>query len=366
MNAPAVKLSFYISRRFTTTILAVFLGCAVLIFLIDFVEVLRKASTVEDVGIGTLLLISLYKVPSLSEQVLPFAVLFGAIAAFLSLSRKSELVVARSAGMSAWQIIVPGVLVAFVIGVAAVTAFNPLSAFLKEEQGRLEASYLGRGGDRLLATSGEGIWLRQEGIDGQSVMHSARVRQNGEILDEVTAFVFDADKRFAERIEARSATLKVGYWDLKEAWVIRPNVEPTFYQAYSISTYLSPTQIRDSIADPEKVSFWGLPAFIAVAERAGLPATAFRLQYQILLARPLFLSAMVIIAATVSMRVFRFGNIGRMIVSGVAAGFALYVATKILADLGENDILPAFLAGWLPGIIGILAGLSVLLYQEDG
>ena len=46
------------------------------------------------------------------------------------------------------------------------------------------------------------------------------------------------------------------------------------------------------------------------------------------------LVAMVLIAASFSLRFFRFGGIAKMVSGGVAAGFVLYVATKLVGDLG--------------------------------
>ena len=50
---------------------------------------------------------SFFRVPQLTERLLPFSVLVGAMACYLALSRRNELVVARAAGMSAWQFVAP-------------------------------------------------------------------------------------------------------------------------------------------------------------------------------------------------------------------------------------------------------------------
>jgi len=100
MAAFSPTLAWYISRRFTVTVIGVFIGCATLIFLVDFVELLRRTADHEDIGMATLLYFSAIKLPSLIEQMLPFAVLVGSIVAYLAMSRKSELVVARSIGVS--------------------------------------------------------------------------------------------------------------------------------------------------------------------------------------------------------------------------------------------------------------------------
>ncbi|WP_319529122.1 LptF/LptG family permease [uncultured Cohaesibacter sp.] len=66
--------------------------------------------------------------PELNERILPFATLFGSIAAFLNLSRRLELVIVRASGMSAWQFISPALFVAAGLGVFAITVYNPVSA----------------------------------------------------------------------------------------------------------------------------------------------------------------------------------------------------------------------------------------------
>ena len=74
---------------------------------------------------------------------MPFAVLVGAMFCYLNLSRRLELVVARAAGVSAWQFIAPAIIIAALIGVALTTIYNPISATLRELSTRLEADLFG-------------------------------------------------------------------------------------------------------------------------------------------------------------------------------------------------------------------------------
>lgn len=128
----------YMANRFVTTILGVFLLMLILIFFIDFVEVLRTGSRRDDVGTGTLALIALLRIPIFAELALPFAVLIGTIGAFLSLSRSSELTIVRAAGVSVWQFLQPGLFVALLLGVLAVTVYNPLASAMKAESERIQ------------------------------------------------------------------------------------------------------------------------------------------------------------------------------------------------------------------------------------
>ena len=132
------------------------------------------------------------------------------------------------------------------------------------------------------------------------------------------------------------------------------------------ATNLTTEQVRETFSTPETVPFWQLPYFIDMAERAGLRATGYRLQYQKLLARPFMLAAMVLLAAAFSLRFFRFGGVQKMVLGGIASGFLLYVMSKLTDDLSNAELLPPIVAAWMPVVVGAMTGFVVLLYQEDG
>ena len=85
-------LARYFSARFFAAMVAMFLICCVLIFFVDFIEILRRSGKYSNEASGFLLVwITLLRLPSYSELTLPFAVLIGTIVIFLMLSRSSEL-----------------------------------------------------------------------------------------------------------------------------------------------------------------------------------------------------------------------------------------------------------------------------------
>lgn len=359
-------LARYFSARFFIAMLAMFLICCVLIFFVDFIEMLRRAGNYSGDVPGLLLAwMTLLRLPSFSELVLPFAVLIGTIGIFLMLSRSSELVVLRAAGVSVWQFTLPAMIVAFLLGVGFVLLYNPIAAVARGEAERLYAAAFGRG-ESLLKTRNAGAWLREDGADGPSVVHSAEVLNQGLELKGVTVFQYDRDHGLTERIEAKRAVLKDGRWELEEVWVSAVGQEPAFYQRYLLSTYLTPTQVRDSLGTVYSISFWDLPNFIQIAEKAGLPATQYRVQYQLLLSRPFLLITMVLIAATCSLRGFRFGNVQINAVFGLAAGFAFFVFAEISRNFAMAGLTSAAAAAWVPVIVAASLALTVLLYKEDG
>jgi lipopolysaccharide export system permease protein len=224
----------------------------------------------------------------------------------------------------------------------------------------------GGGAQTALQATGGGFWVRQKSAEGQSIINATSSADQGIRLGGVIVFTFDPAGKFQDRIEAKAAVLERGFWRLSDARIYAANVPPKDQAQYHLSTNLTAEQVRESFATPETVPFWDLPLYIQIAEHSGLVAAGYRLQYQKLLARPFFLAAMVLLAAAVSLRFFRFGGVQKMILSGVGAGFLLYVLSKVTEDLSKAELMHPAAAAWLPVVVGGLTGLVALLYQEDG
>lgn len=359
----AGTLTRYFGLRFLSAVLLVFFGIFGLVALIDYIEMMRRASDVPNVSAILVAKTSFYRVPQVTERILPFCVLIGAMSCYLNLSRRLELVVARSAGMSAWQFIAPAVMVAFLFGVVATTVYNPISALLQERSKRFEAELFGRSTD---AQSGGPFWLSQRNDDGQAIINAKSSRDQGVSLNGVTVYSFDKEGRFLNRVDARAAVLEPGLWRLLDARIYVLGTLPADRAEYQLKTNLTSEQVRESFATPETVPFWELPLYIKIAEHAGLGASGYRLQFQKLLARPFLMAAMVFLAAAVSLRFFRFGGVQKMVLSGVGAGFLLYVLSKVTEDLTKAELMHPVAAAWLPVLVGGLTGFIALLYQEDG
>jgi len=362
----AGTLQRYFAMRFLGAVAGMFAFVLVLVAVIDYVELMRRTADVQNVSALMVAQTSLFRVPQITERVLPFSMLIGAMICYLSLSRRLELVVARAAGVSVWQFIAPALVVALAFGVVATTLYNPLSAMLDEQAKRLETQIFGEKGGGSLHTSGGTFWLGQRNKNGHTIVNATTSVQQGAVLGGVTVLSFDNDGRFQERVEAPRAVLEPGHWRLQDARIYMNGAAPREERAYLLETSLTPAQVRENFATPETVPFWKLPEYIELARRTGTAAAAYRLQYQKLLARPFLLASMVLLAAAASLRFFRFGGVRNMVLGGILAGFLLYVMSKVVDDMSKADLMHPIVAAWLPVLIGALAGFVALLYQEDG
>jgi len=369
-----LTLSRYIGRHFLMAILATLAIMMVIIGLVELLDLIRRVSNApRPLSFGIVLQLVLLKLPTSAEKIYPFAFMVGSMVALGRLTRNSELVVTRSAGVSVWQFLAPGIAVAIVLGTLFTTVVNPIAASTIARFDRLEAKYVS-GRASLMSILPSGLWLRQVGDDitvgnvraQEYIIHSKRLIQSTLELDTVTVFLFDGDHRFVGRIDAPKATLAPGHWVIESAVLSTTSSRPQSLARYNMPTQLTLSQIQDSFSAPETFSVWQLPAFIAVLEKAGFSALQHRLHFHSLVALPTLLAGMVMLAAVFSLRQPRRGRTGMLVVIGMVTGFLVYFMTNIIYAFGASGGLPIFLAAWAPSLIVLMGASAALLHLEDG
>lgn len=365
-------LHLYFARRFLSSFLTLCLVFFCMIVLVDLVEQVRKFRRNEDVGLPELVQMTLLNSPQAMNQILPLIMMLATIVLFIGLARSSELVVTRASGRSALRALMAPLTVALIIGVLAVTMLNPIVATTTKHYNTLKDEYL-LGGTSAMSISGEGLWLRQGDRNEQSVIRASRTNMDASILYEVTILTFDATSgNPVRRIEAASARLHPGEWELRKAkvWPLvagtNPEVNAQIHDLLLVPSSLTQDRIRNSLGTRESISIWDMPTYIAQLERAGFSSRRHQVWYHSELARPVFLAAMVLIAAAFTMKHTRFGGTGTAVLTAVLLGFALYFIRNFAQILGENGQLPVLLAAWAPPIAAIMLALGLLLNAEDG
>ena len=340
---------------------------AALVMLIDFVEISRGLGSDTDLSGLRILGLMLLKSPAVIVQLLPFVFLFGTLGAFVGLNRRSELVAMRAAGVSAWRFVLPAAGAALVLGILTVTVIGPVAAsgdgLFQRERQRISGSIVS-------GSEQEAIWLREGDGPRQMVIRAARQdRANARLLD-TTFFIYvtspEGRREFTERIDAASASLSAGRWRLIDAVGAQTGQRAVRYATLDLPSSLADEEAFERFARPQSTPFWSLPGQIQRIEDAGFSSTAYRLRLQTLLSTPLAFAAMTILAAAFSLRLMRLGDLARMAVAAVVLGFAFFFLNQFSAAMGSAEVVPPFVAAWLPAILTALAAFTLLFYTEDG
>jgi lipopolysaccharide export system permease protein len=362
------RIERYVLARTLMGVGAALAVISAVILLVQFVNLSRSIGGRADVSSADIFGLTLLSTPAVIQILLPFIFLGGGIAAYVGMNRRSELIAMRASGVSAWRFIMPSAVAAFILGIVAVVAVNPvaaaLSARFEADRAAIMANYLG--------DQPKDIWLRQGDERTQMVIHAkSRDTVQGEArLRGVSLFIYQKNKagqpEFKRRVEAAEAVLRPGFWQLKDVREATPGESSVRSDSLSIRSTLDSEAAVERFASPEAIAFWKLPAAIKQTEDSGFSAAGYRLRFQQLLATPLMFAAMAVLAAAFSLRLVRLGGLAGLVGAGVALGFVVFFFNQFSGALGKADIIPLFAAAWAPVVVALLSGLTVLCYTEDG
>jgi lipopolysaccharide export system permease protein len=335
-----------------------------IVYLFDMIELTRRASD-DDVGLGQLLLMALYKAPEVGQQILPFITLFAALATFRSLTERRELVCIRAAGLSAWQFLLPILTTTFFMSLIYITILHPLSAASMERYQVLENLYFGDG-TKTISVFEDGLWIRQEDDTGNFILKARDLDVENWVFDDISVFFFDGDNNHIQRVDADEATLKPGEWNFNNVSVHQSNAAPRSMGSLRLGTTMTSRTIIESFSDPETISFWRLPYFIKSIQQTGFDTREIRAYYQGLLVQPLMLVAMILMAAAIGLKTSRTGKLLPIVVLGIGFGFLAFFMSGFLRALALGDEIPLIMGVWAPPIIILLSGATFLAQLEDG
>lgn len=362
----SLTMSRYLARSYLLNLVMMLAALLAVVYLFDTVELLRRASK-REVPFSLILQMGILKLPEIGQIILPFSILFSAMFTFWKLTKRYELIVVRSAGFSVWQFLLPILSVAMFLGFFHMGVMNPISSLLLSKYEAFENEHLVDKKYHVSLMEG-GLWLRQSKDDGYVILHGKDVRLPEWELEDVTTIFFGPQDEFLRRIDAKTALLKQdeGVWVFENAVSNAPDEKTNKVPFVMLPTNLTIKDLEESFASPDTMSFWQLPGFIRTMDSAGFDTTRMEIHFQSLLSQPLLFVAMILLAASVSLRPPRFRGTLTLIVAGLVFGFVVFFMTSFLQALGVSHQIPVFLAAWSPAIVTFLLGMAVMLTLEDG
>ncbi|TGY89867.1 LptF/LptG family permease [Marinicauda algicola] len=357
---------------FVQTLLGVAAAAVVIvavIILVDFVETSRDIATRASISPLQAIRLTLLKAPLLVQETLPFIVLFGTLWTFFRLNRRSELIVMRASGFSAWRILGPAAVLALLLGIIGSTVLNPVGAMTQARFELIRERLLeGQTGAAAVATGP--VWLREETPEGFTIITATGFDPDEGELDGPVFRSYirttEGAPRLDRRIEAALARLAGGFWSLEDAVELTEDAPRTVLGDVALPTSIGRQALFERARSPGGVSFWNLPGVIASAREAGLSTRPYELRLQALLAQPLTLVAAALLAVAATLRLVRLGGAARFALAGGTAGFLLYFMQELMISLGSAGTLDTVSAVWSAPAIFVLCALFYIAHTEDG
>ncbi len=334
------------------------------IVLVDVVEQVRVVGTRAELSLANAAQLTALRAPYLFEQTLPFVTLAGILFSMVRLTRRNEITIMRASGLSPWRLALPAMVLAVLIGMASTAALSPLGTNLQRRYENERNSITNTNAPR-----SDVFWLSQGDEDGEIMLRAERADPAQARLYGVTAFLFYQDKqnrrRFLKRLEAREAVLVPGAWHLLDVHEASPFDLPAHYDQVSFASNLGREVFSRNALSPALTSVYSLPRIIRTSRLAGLAPRAYEVRLHTLLAAPVLLAAMALIAVAFSNRLHRLGGVSSWIALGVGTGFAAYFLGQISSALASIGAAPAIAAGWGPPMAALFAAGAALSAGES-
>lgn len=337
-------LDRYLARQ---VIGASLLVALLLVALSAFLQLLAQLDALTgDYGLAEAIQFVLLSAPQQLYEMLPMAVLLGALIGLGQLSSANELMVMRAAGISVLRLargaLLGGAIIAigaFLIGEFVAPAAEQYAGSMKTFARMQRVSWLGA----------SGVWAR----DGERFVNVRQMLREDELRD---VFVYQLNERggLQSMLVAEEAHIGNDGWQLSDISITEftpGGVEMRHEEHASWETLLSPSLLRLFVVDPDTLSMQGLSRYIGYLERNGLETRRFEQAFWIKLVAPVSVLVMVLLAVPFVFGPMRSVGQGQRVIFGVLIGVGFYVFNLTLAQSGLVFGLNPFVSAWLPTVL---------------
>ena len=362
--APFGTLFRYFAFRFIGWICLCLFSLVAIISLIQTIELVRRVSVLtRDVPDVNYLAMALLNIPNVMHMILPFAILSGAMLCFSAWNRSNEFVAVRGFGQSIWASLGPALFAGFMVGMAFITVINPIGAVTSRAYEAKLADIFGNNKNDM-TVSESGIWIRDSLADGKLIFHGDSLDADASQIINPVIYEFNQASKLRRVIKADSSQLTKTGWMIENAVSWQSNGAETALGHIILPTSLGALNLQQSSLSPQALSIFQLPEFIMSLEHAGIPATAHRLHLYQLLALPLMMVGITMLAARATLTNSLRGSRSRLFIRGVLLATAIFIFTYFMQVMGVSLRIPTIVAAWTPAFTVFLIG-AIILAQGD-
>jgi lipopolysaccharide export system permease protein len=288
-------LFLYCLRQYALHFISAASLISICIFFVNIFDSLNKFRS-EIIPLSVIFKIAIYYLPHVINEVFPIIIIISSLFLLNTFSKKNELIVIFSGGVSIWKFMQPFLIGSFFLSILALTILQPFSSACIEEKTKLERKYNSKKGP-VLSISNGGIFI-SEFIDNENRILNAKYIINEEkLLADINLIILDNNFSFKKRIIAENALIHDNLISLSgEVYAIDQQGNQNKLDKLSLETKLDFENIVKKFESPESVSFWKLGDVAKSLEESGIKASKFINYFYKLLFRPLYTLAVVIIS----------------------------------------------------------------------
>ncbi len=356
-------LFWYIVRHYLGLLILCLTGLVTIYLVIDFFEKLRRFLR-HDAELTSMLMYFIYKIPDISFQLVPFAVLMASLLAIGLLNRTHEITAMRSCGVSLLHVTMPFLAVAgfvTVIQLGSTAVVIPLANAKAEYIRTVEI----RKKPQPLAFTSENLWLY---IRDNELMHVQQVDPTGARLHHVTLYRLNDQFTLETLLTADGAAFADGEWTLRDAAqrVIEPDgsVEFIHWMTLPLKLSLTPDDLMTwNALEPEHMTLNQLGTHIEHLRQEKNSVTKFLLDYWRRVAFAFVPLIMTILGVSIGLLEIgtRTVSVGKGIGQALSLSFLFWATNSVSLTLGKSGALFPLVAAWIACVMFFIVSLNIFL-----
>jgi lipopolysaccharide export system permease protein len=351
-------LNRYLAQEILNSTLLVTVG---LLSMFSFFDLIQELDSLGygNYHLGVVLLVVLLSIPGHVYEVMPVAVLLGALYALAQFSRHSELAVMRSSGVSLASVGLALIRVGAIFVVLTFLIGELVSPITEKtaQKIRLQAK------DQVVAQEfRSGLWVK----DGNSFVNVEEVLPDA-TLHKIHIYEFDPEFRLRVVNNAESGTYEKDRWNLRnvaQTSFEEKKIHTTLYgQAYWQSV-LKPELLSVLLVVPEKMAAWNLYFYIKHLSDNHQKTTRQEIALWSKMVYPLACLVMIVLALPFGFLQQRSGGISTKIFAGIMIGISYQVLNRLFIHIGLlNDWAPV-ISATIPTLMFLAGGIGMLVWVE--
>jgi len=353
----------YLSKEFTKIVLITILIFFCLGLIMNLFEEINFFKDI-NIGIHVPLVLTVLKVPSLLQNMLPFIVLISGIWFFLKIKKNDEMTALKITGMSNFSVILVPSFISILLGIIFVTTLNPITSISLIKYEMMKGNYE-RDKDYLAAITKNGIWIKEKYEKKNSIIRAKNLNNNN--LMDLTIYEFDNDHNYVRRIQADYANIVSTNWLLINVNILDENgntIEKNLDQIEYKSIY-NLDKIKSLYSNLDTISFWKIGSEIKLLEERGYSTKEMETKLHKSLSFPFFLLAMVFLSGVFTLGVGFKENNSTYVFIAIISCILVYFFNNFSASLGKTERLSVEIAVWMPVLIIFIFSAVGMIYANQ-
>lgn len=360
--------------RSSAVVLVALLGLFTFFNLIDELDKLSSSFTLIQ-----LLYLQALSLPTQLYELLPIALLIGAVLALAGLAQRNELVVLRVSGVSGLQLIflLWSITIPLMVGAYVLSEYITPSTEIQVSESSMRL--LGRsGGGRL----DSGYWFKENDEQGNMrIINIGRLVDKNNVTD-IAVYDFNPKQELLQYIEAPSGRFnnqtlvleKVTQSQLhpelltalENATVQKhPLIELQHLSTLSLNTNLNAERLLARVLTPERMAITDLLDYIDYLDANHLQTERQTVALWRKIAYPFTLLVMMTIAAPIGFMQTRRGGVGSKMFLGILIGVGYFMANQLALNLGMLSHWQPWVTALMPSLLALFCALCALLFVEN-